>query len=406
MDFKDAPRWAAVLALILAMAVGVGVGYAVTTSAAQDAPDVPEGVTEEQLQEMEGNLQQSFGEEIATLEGRLESLTSTSEMESAPDQPWPYVKLDVERARKLGHQGYYEKNCGYGPFYAIISMLQEEVGYPYDQIPMGTLAIGGGGFVGEESVCGTVLGAVTAISLIVGEDYGPLAREVMDYYKETPLPTDKANEYAKNHEFLVDDYLSDEVLPQSIAGSVDCDKSKEVWIDESGYEMNDDERKERCARLTGDIAAKAVEVLNAWHDEMSNGDESDVTDVFAEIFPDADFDQLENGVYEASAGDEVVGYVAVGEGEGHEDAISVAVGVDTDGILSGVRIVEHEETPGIGDVIEDEEFLGQFEGLSEDEIATSDEGGAIDAVSGATVSVEAVVGIVADTVKELQGYLD
>ncbi|MFO7942145.1 MAG: C-GCAxxG-C-C family (seleno)protein [Bacillota bacterium] len=406
MDFSDAPRWACVLALILAVAVGVGVGYAVTSSAAQEMPESPEGITEAQLQEMQGDLERNFSEEISALEGRLESLSTESGVSEVPDQPWPYVKLDVEEARKRGHQGYYEKNCGYGPFYAIVSMLREEIGYPYDQIPMGTLSIGGGGLVGEESVCGTVLGTVTAISLIVGDDYGPLAREVIDYYKETPLPTDTANEYAKNHEFLVDDYLSDAVLPQSIAGSVDCDKSKEVWIDESGYEMGDDERKERCARMTGDMAAKAVEVLNAWYDEMNSDAEANVTDIFAEIFPEADFELLENEVYEAVEGGEAVGYATIGECQGHEDIISVAVGVDIDGTIRGVRIVDHAETAGIGDVIEDGEFLDQFEGLSETEIATTDEGGAIDAISGATVSTEAVVGIVADRVEVLQDYLD
>ncbi|MFP4558603.1 MAG: twin-arginine translocation signal domain-containing protein, partial [Archaeoglobaceae archaeon] len=46
-------------------------------------------------------------------EGSLTTPTSTAAPtqnqtpEATPDLPWPYVKLDVEKTRKLGHLGYH-----------------------------------------------------------------------------------------------------------------------------------------------------------------------------------------------------------------------------------------------------------------------------------------------------------
>ena len=56
---------------------------------------------------------------------------------------------------------------------------------------------------------------------------------------------------------------SDEVLTQNACGSVLCHVSCTKWCEAAGVAINDVKRKERCARLTGDVAAKAAELLNA-----------------------------------------------------------------------------------------------------------------------------------------------
>ena len=187
--------------------------------------------------------------------------------------PWPYKQLDVERVRKLGHLGYYMGNCSSGSFYGVMRALREEVGYPYTLLPIdppnSMVQFGGGGVAGWGSHCGGILGASTAINL-VGKDFMALVSELTGWYTETAFPSDISNEYASNHEFLHEEfpekfegkYKSDEVLVGSVPGSPLCHASVTGWCELSGYKAYSKERSERCARLTGDCAAKAAELLN------------------------------------------------------------------------------------------------------------------------------------------------
>ena len=180
--------------------------------------------------------------------------------------PWPYKELDVERVRKLGHEGYYLGNCASGSFYAIMSALDEKVGAPYDEFPYtppdNMMHFGGSG-MGQGMCCGALLGSFTAINLLTdSETASELISELMSYYKDTELPTDTANEYGTNREYLVDEYHSDEEIAQTVADSAMCRDSVGTWMSETGISHGDLRRKERCSRLTGDIVAKAVELLN------------------------------------------------------------------------------------------------------------------------------------------------
>ena len=51
--------------------------------------------------------------------------------------------------------------------------------------------------------------------------------------------------------------------PKSISNSVLCHASNTNWSKASGFHVNSQERKERCRRLTGDVAEKVVNLLNA-----------------------------------------------------------------------------------------------------------------------------------------------
>ncbi len=346
-------------------------------------------------------------EEHEALQQELAEAQETAEAakETQPqDLPWPYVQLDVEEVRKLGHEGYHVDSCSYGAFHAIVYPLQEELGHPYDQIPTYMLHFGRGGVAGSGSACGAVVGAMAAINLIAGEDYRPLASELVEYYETTPFPTQISNEYAAGGEFLVDDYI-DTPQVQSTAGTINCDPSVEAWLAASGYERADAERSERCGRLTGDVAAKAAEILNAWA-AAELIDVPDPASEFAHIFPDAEFELIEGHSHRVLEDGEVVGYAAIGAASGYEDLIIMAVGIDLDGNVHGAHVIEQNETPDIGDVIVEGDFLDQFQGLSEEELHLVAHDGAIDAVSGATVSCEVATDIVREQVGTLSEYLD
>jgi RnfABCDGE-type electron transport complex G subunit len=301
----------------------------------------------------------------------------------------------VEYVRKLGHLGHYEGGCAYGAFNAVIQPLQEEIGYPYNQIPTFMMDFGKGGVLGSGGTCGTVLGTLAAINLIAGEDYPAIAAELMEYYRTTPFPTEVSNDYAVNHEFLVEEYRTDEALPQSVAGSVTCDDSDSQWLAVAGVEPGSPAAKERCARLTGDMAAKAVSLLNEWAAERAEGGAASQQNQFGGLFANAtEFTEVAEGVYRANQACQVLGYVGLVEGSGYEDGLVVAVAVGQGGAIEGVRVVEHNETPNIGGRVTEEEFLSQFEGLSADDVQLAANGGSVDALSGATVSSKAVTEMV------------
>lgn len=183
---------------------------------------------------------------------------------AAPKVPWQYVALDVEQTRKLGHQGFYQGECCYGAFSAILNQLTDKVGFPYDQFPVDVMKFGAGGVAGWGTLCGALLGSATAISLVVPlADGKKLISELMGWYTQTPFPSETANKCASNHEYLVQEYKSDQVLVQNVSQSPLCHVSVSEWCKASGYASGSKEREERCGRLAGDVAAHAVELLNA-----------------------------------------------------------------------------------------------------------------------------------------------
>lgn len=181
-----------------------------------------------------------------------------------PAYPWAYVKLDVETVRKKGHAKYYEGDCCYGAFAAVVEALQEAVGYPFTQIPMDMMGFGAGGLSGWGTTCGTLIGASAAINLVTDKETArKLAGELVGWYTRTPFPSDIANQYAVEHAFLVEEYKSDKELPQSVSNSPLCHVSVTEWCRTAEMGSGTKERAERCGRLAGDVAAKAVELLNA-----------------------------------------------------------------------------------------------------------------------------------------------
>jgi len=79
--------------------------------------------------------------------------------------------------------------------------------------------------------------------------------------------------------------------------------------------------------------------------------------------------------------------------EGYGGNIEIMLGVDPHGVILGVEILSHLETPGLGSKISEEAFRQQFAGrrLEDTRWAVRKDGGDIDQITGATVSPRAVV---------------
>lgn len=90
-------------------------------------------------------------------------------------------------------------------------------------------------------------------------------------------------------------------------------------------------------------------------------------------------------------GSKAVAFETKGSGFGGPVGLMVGIRLDTDSIVD-VRVTTHSETPGIGSRAKDNlSFVSQFSGKGLDtNFSVKTDGGAIDAMSGATVTSKAV----------------
>ncbi len=120
-----------------------------------------------------------------------------------------------------------------------------------------------------------------------------------------------------------------------------------------------------------------------------------------ELMPDADSvekmgvwspHEKEAKYFVAKKGGEVIGYVVQSFGKGYSSFINTFIAVDKDFTVRKIKVLSHNETPGLGDGIEENWFQAQFSGKTLDHLKvikgeTKDD---IQAISGATISSRAV----------------
>lgn len=98
-----------------------------------------------------------------------------------------------------------------------------------------------------------------------------------------------------------------------------------------------------------------------------------------------------NGVKDGKA----IGRVFMVENKGYGGVIKISIGIDNKGELTGVTIIEMNETPGLGSKVKDKSFISQFLGVAPKELLSVVKSGGskdeeINAISGATISSRAV----------------
>jgi len=117
-------------------------------------------------------------------------------------------------------------------------------------------------------------------------------------------------------------------------------------------------------------------------------------------------------VNEGTKGSDVAGYAIKVSPKGYGGLIDMMVGISNEGKVEGIKILSHNETPGLGANAPKEEFSGQFKGKSVEsslEVVKSEPSGdnQIKALTGATITSKAVTDGVNDAVdfynKELKG---
>jgi electron transport complex protein RnfG len=134
--------------------------------------------------------------------------------------------------------------------------------------------------------------------------------------------------------------------------------------------------------------------------------EGSVTESKLEIAPPHDLPGNDTAIiYRVFAeGAPVAALFAVTARDGYAGPIRVLVGVGTDGSVTGVRIVAHRETPGLGDRIDQSrsDWVYQFDGRAlgdpvEARWLLEVDGGEFDQLTGASVTPRAVIKAIRDT---------
>jgi electron transport complex protein RnfG len=98
---------------------------------------------------------------------------------------------------------------------------------------------------------------------------------------------------------------------------------------------------------------------------------------------------------------------------GYSGTIKMLVGIYADGTLAGVRVINHKETPGLGDKIDEKkaDWIFQFEGLSltnpaSEKWKVKKDGGEFDQFTGATITPRAVVSAVKRSLEYFRSHSD
>jgi electron transport complex protein RnfG len=102
-----------------------------------------------------------------------------------------------------------------------------------------------------------------------------------------------------------------------------------------------------------------------------------------------------NEIFEADANGEIIGYTFKCTVSGFGGDVVVLTGISTGGTIEGVRVLEQDETPGLGAKSTDADWISQYTGksisseLTVIKIGTADDSEIV-AITGATITSRAV----------------
>lgn len=169
---------------------------------------------------------------------------------ACPALPWSYALLDVDLVRRRGYEAYFKYSCCYAAAYALLTTLDETSGGPWATIPPEMFRFGAGGGLGWGTLCGA-LNSCLAVLNLASSRYEELGNELVGWYTTMPFPSSLHESYC---------HFKDQVT--TVANSPLCHISVSTWAKAAGARIHEKEKKDRCAKLTGDTAAMTASLLN------------------------------------------------------------------------------------------------------------------------------------------------
>lgn len=165
-------------------------------------------------------------------------------------------KIDLAQAAPLAYDGYKDRGlgCCHGTFKGLVAPIIADMGAPYNQFPIEIMRAGKSGVADSGSLCGALLGAAYAFHLFFDAKIADeMQKELHRWYSQTKLP-----QYVP----AVSNFRDYDV-PKTKAMLPECHASIDIWIKATGFSKETDERRERCGRLTADVAIQAAHIWNA-----------------------------------------------------------------------------------------------------------------------------------------------
>lgn len=112
---------------------------------------------------------------------------------------------------------------------------------------------GKGGAENWGTLCGALNGCLAIIELATGNDAETIGPELLGWYSKFPFPSSAHEGYCN---------VPNQIT--TISDSPLCHQSVTQWSVAAGDRISSAEKKDRCAKLAGDTAAKTAELLNQW----------------------------------------------------------------------------------------------------------------------------------------------
>ena len=190
---------------------------------------------------------------VAVSGGVVGMLKPETVQAAAPALPWAYATLDTAVIRQRAYNNYYAGGCMYASAKALLDTLFDTVGTPWDTLPADMFKYGKGGAFNWGTLCGALNGSLYVMTLAAGTALDPLGNELIGWYTTNPFPSR-----------MMDSYANFTRVRQTVSNSPLCHLSVSNWCYTTKNTVSSDEKKDRCAKVAADTAAKAAEILNSW----------------------------------------------------------------------------------------------------------------------------------------------
>lgn len=186
--------------------------------------------------------------------------------------PYPeWTTLDPATVKQNAAYTYFKQGgCMIGAAEGIIKALREA--FPssaWATFPVDVFKFGAGGAMSWGTVCGALNGAAAIIQLAVGPaNSGKLIDNLFGWYQQQNFPSNDLDSWIQNHSDTAvkgkwADYSSVAGV-KTVCNSPLCHASVSTWCDSANKGANSDAKKVRCAKLTADVAAYTVSLIETF----------------------------------------------------------------------------------------------------------------------------------------------
>ncbi len=136
--------------------------------------------------------------------------------------------------------------------------MKEKIGYPYTMLSDDMFHHAAGGYGGQGTLCGS-LGACASLINLVTKDknntHNIMVTNLINWYAGSNFPTDRFDSIC---------YFPKQI--RVVPNSPLCHASVSSWTMAAGTKISSKERKDRCAKVAGEVAFQTVAMLNDYAD--------------------------------------------------------------------------------------------------------------------------------------------